>query len=85
MSDYELAHEYETVNVWRTGGAVKIELNRPDVMNAWNRQFGEDLLAAVEAAAGDDDVRAEAAQHRHGPRCDLPVARTATPLVAGSP
>lgn len=58
MSDYELAHEYETVNVWRTGGAVKIELNRPDVMNAWNRQFGEDLLAAVEAAAGDDDVRA---------------------------
>jgi 2-(1,2-epoxy-1,2-dihydrophenyl)acetyl-CoA isomerase len=58
MSAFEIAHEYETVNVLRKGGAAKIELNRPDTMNAWNRQFGVDLLAAVEAAAGDDEVRA---------------------------
>jgi 2-(1,2-epoxy-1,2-dihydrophenyl)acetyl-CoA isomerase len=58
MSAFEIAHEYETVNVLRKGGAAKIELNRPDTMNAWNRQFGVDLLAAVEAAAADDDVRA---------------------------
>jgi 2-(1,2-epoxy-1,2-dihydrophenyl)acetyl-CoA isomerase len=58
MSAFEIAHEYETVNVLRKGGAAKIELNRPDTMNAWNRQFGVDLLAAVEAAATDDDVRA---------------------------
>jgi len=58
MSDYELAHEYDTVRLWRAGGAAKIELNRPEVMNAWNRQFGYDLLAAVRAAAEDDDVRA---------------------------
>jgi len=28
MSDYELAHAYETVNLLRNGGAAKIELNR---------------------------------------------------------
>ena len=39
------------------GGELRIELNRPDSMNAWNEQFGLDLLAAVEEAAGDDSVR----------------------------
>src|ERR671935_2158914 len=58
MSAFEPAHSYDTVNVLRKGGAAKVELNRPDTMNAWNRQFGVDLLAAIEAAAGDDDVRA---------------------------
>jgi 2-(1,2-epoxy-1,2-dihydrophenyl)acetyl-CoA isomerase len=58
MTDFELANEYETVNLWRQGGAAKIELNRPEVMNAWNKQFGLDLLAAVNAVAADDDVRA---------------------------
>jgi 2-(1,2-epoxy-1,2-dihydrophenyl)acetyl-CoA isomerase len=58
MSDYELAHAYETVNVHRREGAAKIELNRPDTLNAWNRQLGYDLLAAVRAVADDDTVRA---------------------------
>jgi 2-(1,2-epoxy-1,2-dihydrophenyl)acetyl-CoA isomerase len=58
MSDFEQAHSYETVNVLRKGGAAKIELNRPDTMNAWNRQFGIDLLAAIESVAADDGVRA---------------------------
>jgi 2-(1,2-epoxy-1,2-dihydrophenyl)acetyl-CoA isomerase len=58
MSDFELANAYETVNVLRRGAAAKIELNRPDSLNAWNQQFGLDLKAAVEAVAGDDDVRA---------------------------
>src|SRR3954453_550670 len=48
----------ETVNVHRRGGAAIIELNRPEVMNAWNRQFGLDLLAAVQEVATDDEVRA---------------------------
>src|SRR4051794_8817763 len=50
--------EYETVVVERRGGAATIELNRPESMNAWNRQFGLDLRAAVEAAAADEEVRA---------------------------
>jgi 2-(1,2-epoxy-1,2-dihydrophenyl)acetyl-CoA isomerase len=56
MTDPAVA--YETVNVHRRGGAAVIELNRPERMNAWNRQFGLDLLAAVEQVAGDDEVRA---------------------------
>jgi 2-(1,2-epoxy-1,2-dihydrophenyl)acetyl-CoA isomerase len=58
VSAYELAHAYETVNVLRRDGAAKIELNRPDSLNAWNQQFGLDLKAAVDAAGADDAVRA---------------------------
>src|SRR5262245_25537579 len=48
----------ETVTVEQRDAQLRITLNRPDAMNAWNAQFGVDLLAAVEQAAGDDDVRA---------------------------
>src|SRR4051795_4132648 len=58
MTAFEPAHEYDTVNVLRKGGAAKVELNRPETMNAWNRHFGVDLLAAIEAVAADDEVRA---------------------------
>jgi 2-(1,2-epoxy-1,2-dihydrophenyl)acetyl-CoA isomerase len=50
--------DYETVNVHRRGGAATIELNRPDALNAWNKQLGLDLRAAVEEVAADDSVRA---------------------------
>lgn len=58
MSDYELARQYDTVNLYRRGAAAKLELNRPERMNAWNTQFGFDLLAAVRSAAADTEVRA---------------------------
>ena len=58
MPAYELVHAYETVNLHHRGGVAKIELNRPETMNAWNTQFGLDLLAAVQRVAADDDVRA---------------------------
>ncbi len=48
----------ETVNLDRRGPELRITLNRPDVMNAWDKQFGFDLLAAVEQAASDHEVRA---------------------------
>jgi 2-(1,2-epoxy-1,2-dihydrophenyl)acetyl-CoA isomerase len=48
----------ETVNVHRRGAAAVIELNRPETMNAWNKQFGADLRQAVDEVAGDDAVRA---------------------------
>ena len=50
--------EYETVNYSVDAGAATIELNRPDNLNAWNYQFGLDLLAAVERARDDEAVRA---------------------------
>jgi 2-(1,2-epoxy-1,2-dihydrophenyl)acetyl-CoA isomerase len=48
----------ETVDVERRGGELRITLNRPEAMNAWNTQLGLDLRAAVEEAAADDAVRA---------------------------
>jgi 2-(1,2-epoxy-1,2-dihydrophenyl)acetyl-CoA isomerase len=50
--------DYETVTITRDGGATTIALNRPDALNAWTRQLGADLLAALQDAAGDGDVRA---------------------------
>jgi 2-(1,2-epoxy-1,2-dihydrophenyl)acetyl-CoA isomerase len=48
----------DTVTLQRRGGELRITLNRPDVMNAWDTQLGTELLAAVQEAAGDDTVRA---------------------------
>jgi 2-(1,2-epoxy-1,2-dihydrophenyl)acetyl-CoA isomerase len=50
--------QLDTVNVTLLDGAAKIELNRPQALNAWNRQLGEDLLAALVRAREDDAVRA---------------------------
>ena len=58
MGDYLPVSGYETVSVYRCGGAVKLELNRPERMNALNQQLRIDLLAAVEQIGGDDEVRA---------------------------
>jgi 2-(1,2-epoxy-1,2-dihydrophenyl)acetyl-CoA isomerase len=53
----DLEHAYDTVNLYRRGAELRIELNRPHAMNAWDVQFGRDLGAAVERAAAED-VRA---------------------------
>jgi 2-(1,2-epoxy-1,2-dihydrophenyl)acetyl-CoA isomerase len=58
VSDQEPARRYETVNVYRTGAAVTIALNRPERMNAWSNALSADLLAALREAADDDTVRA---------------------------
>jgi 2-(1,2-epoxy-1,2-dihydrophenyl)acetyl-CoA isomerase len=58
MTDYELAHAYPTVNLYRAGAAAKVELNRPDRVNAWDAQLAADLLAAVRAVGEDGGVRA---------------------------
>jgi 2-(1,2-epoxy-1,2-dihydrophenyl)acetyl-CoA isomerase len=46
------------VALHRDGAVLTIELNRPDSLNAWNQALGEELLAAVREAAGDEAVRA---------------------------
>ena len=60
MSDYELVSNYETVGIFRRGAAARLELNRPDRMNAWNNTLGAELRDAVETLAADDEVRAVA-------------------------
>jgi 2-(1,2-epoxy-1,2-dihydrophenyl)acetyl-CoA isomerase len=57
MSSYAVEHAYETVALLRDGPAARIELSWPESMNAWNRQLGLDLRAAVERVAEDPGVR----------------------------
>jgi 2-(1,2-epoxy-1,2-dihydrophenyl)acetyl-CoA isomerase len=56
MSESDL--QLETVNLRVTDGAATIELNRSQALNAWNHQFGSDLLAALRHAAAEDSIRA---------------------------
>ena len=58
VTDFELVHRYDTVNLYRRGTAAKLELNRPDRMNAWNAQLARDLLDALTSVREDPDVRA---------------------------
>src|SRR5829696_2381948 len=58
MTDYELVQAYETVNLHRAGGAARIELNRPDKMNAWDATLTRDLQAAFAHVAADEGLRA---------------------------
>jgi 2-(1,2-epoxy-1,2-dihydrophenyl)acetyl-CoA isomerase len=50
--------QLQTVNVSVADGTARVELNRPEALNAWNAQFGEDLLAALRGAGEDEAVRA---------------------------
>lgn len=50
--------QLETVNLLLQEGAATIELNRPEGLNAWNGQLGEDLLSALRAVGEDEAVRA---------------------------
>src|SRR5437773_3542783 len=58
VSDDELYRQYETVNLYRRGPGAKVELNRPERMNAWNRQFSVDLRDAIGEATENPGIRA---------------------------
>jgi 2-(1,2-epoxy-1,2-dihydrophenyl)acetyl-CoA isomerase len=49
---------HETIDLTTAGPAARILLNRPEALNAWNEQFGRDLLDAVTKVAEDGSVRA---------------------------
>jgi 2-(1,2-epoxy-1,2-dihydrophenyl)acetyl-CoA isomerase len=49
---------YETVDLRIDNGVAEITLNRPERLNAWNAQFGDDLRAALLTDAADPAVRA---------------------------
>jgi 2-(1,2-epoxy-1,2-dihydrophenyl)acetyl-CoA isomerase len=49
---------HETIDLTTEGGAARILLNRPEALNAWNEQFGRDLLDAVTTVASDEAIRA---------------------------
>jgi 2-(1,2-epoxy-1,2-dihydrophenyl)acetyl-CoA isomerase len=49
---------HETIDLTTDGPAARILLNRPEALNAWNEQFGRDLLDAVTTVSGDEAIRA---------------------------
>lgn len=49
--------DYEQIVVQVTDRVMEITLNRPDRLNAWTPQMGNELIAALDAADGDDVVR----------------------------
>ena len=57
MSETDAPTAFETVNL-QLGPVATIELNRPQALNAWNQQFGLDLLAAVRRVGEEESVRA---------------------------
>ena len=60
VGDDELYRQYETVNLYRRGPGAKVELNRPDRLNAWSNQFSKDLTAAIREVTDDPEIRAVA-------------------------
>jgi 2-(1,2-epoxy-1,2-dihydrophenyl)acetyl-CoA isomerase len=54
----EPARRFEAVELYQSGAAAKIVLNRPERMNAWSSGMSRDLLEALRAVAADDAVRA---------------------------
>jgi 2-(1,2-epoxy-1,2-dihydrophenyl)acetyl-CoA isomerase len=49
---------YEHVIWERDGGVGRITLNRPDSLNAWTHDFGQELMQVIESDAADTAVRA---------------------------
>lgn len=53
-----LSSDLQTVELKIADSVAWVVLKRPDALNAWTPQLGEDLLHALERAADDSDVRA---------------------------
>ena len=49
--------QFQTLNVRDEDAVRVIELNRPDALNAFNAQMGDDLVDAFRTAASDDAVK----------------------------
>ena len=57
-TEFELDKDLGAVRLYRRGPAAKLELNRPERLNAWNEALGIALRDTVLELAADDSVRA---------------------------
>ncbi len=55
---FELDKDLGALRVYRCGAAAKLEMNRPDRLNAWNQELGVGLRDTVADLAADSSVRA---------------------------
>ena len=57
-TEFELDRDLGAVRLYRRGPAAKLELNRPERLNAWNEALGLALRDTVLELAADSSVRA---------------------------
>jgi 2-(1,2-epoxy-1,2-dihydrophenyl)acetyl-CoA isomerase len=77
-----MAPVYESIRYAQTDGLARIELNRPEALNAWTPDLGRELLDAVTRASSDPAVRAilvTGAGRAFSSGADLKVPRELTP------
>ncbi|HEX8977442.1 MAG TPA: enoyl-CoA hydratase-related protein [Solirubrobacteraceae bacterium] len=48
----------ETVDLTSADGVAWVTMNRPEALNAWTRQLGRDMMAALDEVADDPSLRA---------------------------
>jgi 2-(1,2-epoxy-1,2-dihydrophenyl)acetyl-CoA isomerase len=53
-----LSRDLQTVQLKVADRVAWVVLNRPEALNAWTKQLGEEMLIALDHAAGDPEVRA---------------------------
>jgi enoyl-CoA hydratase/carnithine racemase len=52
------AGAYTYLKLERDGGVATLTLNRPDRLNAWNREMRDEMAAAMRQLVADDELRA---------------------------
>jgi enoyl-CoA hydratase/carnithine racemase len=52
------AMDFEQIITEKADGVLTITLNRPERLNAWTAQMGQEMRAALDQADADDEVRA---------------------------
>jgi 2-(1,2-epoxy-1,2-dihydrophenyl)acetyl-CoA isomerase len=57
-ADFGLVRDLGVLRLYRRGAAAKVELNRPERLNAWNDELGLALRDTVLDVAADSSVRA---------------------------
>jgi 2-(1,2-epoxy-1,2-dihydrophenyl)acetyl-CoA isomerase len=58
MGEWEVSSESEILRLSRQGEALRIELNRPQALNALSRELDEELLDTFKTVGADDSIRA---------------------------
>jgi 2-(1,2-epoxy-1,2-dihydrophenyl)acetyl-CoA isomerase len=58
LTEFELDKDLGAIRLYRRGPAAKLELNRPERLNAWNEALGVALRDTVLELAADSSVRA---------------------------
>ena len=57
MTDWDLVADHPTLKLARRGGAARVQLHRPQALNAFDGELAREFLAVLRDLASDDGVR----------------------------